>query len=251
MSAPRSAFLARARARLTVALALAALLAPLSACDPLQSSRVARGQLVSTGVGVYDDHFRKVHDEQRAGRGWADERQETRKPLVAALGLLPGAQAEVITAALRERMKSPSSSALGASVAAVARAELSRADRIEARGPGLEELASVGEDLRPRAKHDFPPDSAKRREVENELTASAHELRQLAIMARAHAREARRFVAELGAITNVSYAAPGASVAATPPKKAPRPAPAAPKGDPKPAEKPPETKPGGGEVFTP
>jgi len=216
------------------------------ACDPLQNSRVARGQLVTTGVGQYDEYFRKVHDAQNDGRAWSDERTDNRKALASALGLPPKPSAEALVAALRERVSSGTS--LRPAVEVTAHGELSRADRVEGRAPALEELANQADDLRPRVKRDLPNDAAKRRSTENELAAAAEELRHLAVFARSHAHEARRFVSDLSAVTGASYgprATPAPSATATAKKPtAPRPA-----ATPKPAEpKPPAPPP---EVFTP
>jgi len=226
---------------------LLALVASLSvsACDPIQSSRVARGQLVTTGVGAYDEYFRKVHDAQNEGRAWADERTENRKPLASALGLPPRPSADTLVAALRERVSSGTS--LRPAVEVAARGELARADRVEARAPALEDLANQADDLRPRAKRELANDGAKRRSTDAELAAAAEELRHLAVFARSHAHEARRFVNDLSSVTGTSYAAKATPApSAPPPAKKPPGRGAAP---PKPADpKPPAPKP---EVFTP
>ena len=255
-------------------------------CDiSFQNSRMARGQLAQVGLDPYDDYFKKVHAEQVAGAAWADERKENRKSLVTTLGLLPDASGEVISAAVQDRAKTQGTASVSGAVDTVAKAELARADRIEARAPVLEDLANQGDDLRPRVARDFPRDSSKRRDADNELAGSAHELRQLAITARTHAREARRFAAELGQAVGATYApkpgasapapeptqapsasasasaAPSASASAAPAPKKPRipsnPRPVEPKPeakpDPKPEAKPdpkPDPKPSG-EVFTP
>jgi hypothetical protein len=209
---------------------------------------VARGQLVTTGLGQYDEYFRKVHDAQNDGRTWSDERTENRKALAAALGLPPKPSSDALVAALRERVSSGTS--LRPAVEVTARGELARADRVEARAPALEELANQADDLRPRVKRDLPTDAAKRRSTENELAAAAEELRHLAVFARSHAHEARRFVSDLSSITGASYAAratPAPSATATPTAKkpaAPRPASGPKPTEPKPAAPPPE-------VFTP
>lgn len=211
-------------------------------CDPMQNSRVARGQLVTTGVSQYDEYFHKVHDAQTDGLGWADERTENRKAVGAALGLPPRPSADTLVAALRERMSSGTS--LGPAVETMARAELARAERVEARAPVLEDLANQADDLRPRVKRDLPPNSPKRRSTENELAAAADELRHLAVFARSHGHEARRFVSELSAVTKANYEPRAAtpSVSAPPSKKPARPA-----STPKPAE----PKKAAPEVFTP
>lgn len=260
-------------ARAIAALALLSLAA--AGCDiSFQNTRMARGQLAVVGVSAYDDYFKKVHTEQVAGAAWADERRETRKALITSLGLLPDASTDVILAAIRARIKSQSVAAVATEVDPVAKAELTRADKVEGRAPFLEELANQGDDLRPNVAKDFPRDSSKRRDAENELGASSHELRQLAISARTHAREARRFAAELGEAVGASYlpkpqasaeppSAPqaSASTSSSAPTKKPPPAhtathatPPKPPSEPKPTPpsepKPPAPKPTG-EVFTP
>ena len=153
-------------------------------CDiSFQNTRMARGQLAVIGMNPYDDYFKKVHAEQVAGAAWTDERRETRKALITSLGLLPDASTDTILAAIRARIKTQSVAAVSPEVDPVAKAELARADKIEARAPLLEDLANQGDDLRPNVAKDFPRDSSKRRDAENELGASAQELRQLAIMA--------------------------------------------------------------------
>ncbi len=239
----------------TVALAAGTL----DACEPYQNTRTARGQLASVGMNPYDDYFKKVHAEQVVGAAWGEERREARKGLIASLGLLPDATNDTILAAIRARIKAQSVAAVAPEVDAVAKAELSRADRVEAKAPTFEELANQGEDLKPNVAKDFPKDFSKRRDAENELGASAYTLRQLAIEARSHAREARRFAAELGETVGAQYlpksaasaepapsASASASASAAPAtKKPPHPKPPS---DPKP----PAPKPtGGGETFTP
>lgn len=277
-----------ARNRLRAVFVVAALAVPASGallgCDiSFQNSRMARGQLASVGLDPYDDYFKKVHAEQVTGAAWADERKENRKSLVTTLGLLPDASGEVIAAAVRDRAKTQGTASVASAVDPVAKAELTRADRIEGRAPLLEDLANQGDDLRSRVAQDFPRDSSKRRDADNELSASAHELRQLAITARTHAREARRFAADLGQAVGATYApkpgasapapeptpapsasasaAPSASASAAPAPKKPRvpsnPRPVEPKPETKPEPKPeakPEPKPDpkpSGEVFTP
>jgi hypothetical protein len=269
---------------LFVAVALAIPSGALVGCDlSFQNSRMARGQLAQVGLDPYDDYFKKVHAEQVSGAAWADERKENRKSLVTTLGLLPDASGEVISAAVQDRAKTQGTASVAGVVDSVAKAELARAERIEARAPVLEDLANQGDDLRPRVARDFPRDSSKRRDADNELAGAAHELRHLAITARTHAREARRFAADLGQAVGVTYApkpgasapapeptqapsasasaAPSASASAAPAPKKPRvpsnPRPVEPKPETKPEPKPeakPEPKPDpkpSGEVFTP
>ena len=241
----------RSRRRAPLLLTLLAALSAAPACDPLQGSRVARGQLVTTGVGQYDEYFRKVHDAQDEGRAWSDERANNRKALASTLGLPAKPSSEALVAALRERVSSGTS--LRPVVEVTAHGELARADRVEARAPAFEELANQADDLRPRVKRDLPNDAAKRRSTESELAAAAEELRHLAVFARSHAHEARRFVGDLSGVTGATYtprATPAPSAPPAPKKPPPRSGGAPKPAEPKPAEPKPPAPPSP-EVFTP
>ncbi len=262
--APRRKF-GSIRARV---LALGMTLVGLWACS-LPNTRVARGQLASLGMSPYDDYFKKVHAEQVSSTTWPDDRREARKPLVTTLGLLPDASSDVIVAAARERVRTQGLASVVSIVDGVASRELARAERLDGVAKHLEELANEGDDLSPRTVKDFPADSSKRRDAQNELGAAVDALRQLAISARSQTRETRRFVAELGEATGTHHAAPSASApppsppaapsassaspappaAPTPPKKPPA-KPVAKPAEPKPAETKPPPKPPG-EEFTP
>ena len=228
-------------AALALAFALPALL-PLEACyqGPKASSaapslsaptHVARGELFSTGLVVYDQYFESVHDLQVEAANLPDDRRASRSSITQALNLLPTASSEQILAQLRTRVAELKAQGIrliaqGPGFVAVGKAPLTEAKQLAqtlsltvSSERGLDErvaelpgratsLSLLSANLEPSLDKDFK-DPARRREVSAELDAAKSALSGLAEEATTSGK--KRFVDDL--YLEVTGARPPASAA--------------------------------------
>jgi hypothetical protein len=187
-------------------------------------SRVAQGQLYTSGVPTYDAFFRDVHQAQVDAAAWTDDKKGANKPLTTSLELTPDAPEVTIVQATHESSsklaKQPGSVRLetdgttahvvasngtgdGASLFRAiedsAHQELERAKRLHATEPKLDALAQRGTELETHVKTDFAKyGETKANEVTTELVAIHDVLAGLKTRAVSEAREGEDFVADLG-----------------------------------------------------
>ncbi len=205
-----------------VSAAIAAL--SLGACMLTGESRIAQGQLYTSGNPTYDAFFRDVHQQQVDEGTWHDDEKSLHKSLATTLELTPDAPEVTIVQAAHEGSskvaKQPGSvrleldgpaphvvvnggagdaSALFHAVEDTARQELDRAKRLHAVEPKIEALAKQESDLESHVKADFSRyGDTKANEVSGELNATRDVLAKLKARAQAEARESEDFVADLG-----------------------------------------------------
>lgn len=194
-------------------------------CAAFSSSKVARGELYTSGDGRYDSYFAAVHQEQAAARKWNDERKATRKPLITALAAPSSVSDGYLTSATKDRVRNiggdgavldlsgprvvraansgPDRGFFQASEE-TARAELGRARRLAALGAKLEALAKQGDGLKADADREFDgrvkadeKKSQHLREVRRELGEAASAMRGLASDARTQVDKAADFLDDL------------------------------------------------------
>lgn len=195
----------RTIASLTLALSLS--VGSLTGCSFfLGDTKTAQGQLYQSGDTRYDPYFDTVHREQIAAASWSDNAKESRKPIVTALNLAPGASNGTILTATRE-MKS-GAAALGLPIEQTTAAETERAKKLSGEVKRLEELKEQGQSLRKQAATDKEnmgaqkaddKQVAKKDEVKRELGAAIDALEKLINEGRRHAREAEELSTKLTA----------------------------------------------------
>ncbi len=194
------------KATLAIAVALGVASTALTGCDLiLTPTKTANGQLYQSGDGKYDPYFAAVHQEQVAAASWPDEAKASRKPIVSALDLRPGASNSTILAATRSKQ---GGSTLGPAVDQTTASELERARRLSAAAAKLEDLEKRGEELRKQAVEDrrnLAADKAderkvaKKDEVKREISAAVDVVGSLASDARKAAKEAEELATRLRA----------------------------------------------------
>ncbi|MBX3229885.1 MAG: hypothetical protein KIT84_06080 [Labilithrix sp.] len=249
----------------------AALALPIAGCSLFfGETKTSQGQLYQSGDTRYDPYFDTVHREQVAAAGWADQAKESRKPIVMALNLRPGASNATILTATRESKSG--GVALGGPVEQTSAGEAERARKLTAELKRLEELKEQGEQLRKQAATDKENMGAQRADekavakkddIKRELGACVDVLDKLITDARRGAKEAEELSTKLTAAwTGRSEDEKTATkkdddkkkpepTAAKKPDAAAKPKPATPaKTDPPPAKPPAQPKPPD-EVFNP
>jgi hypothetical protein len=187
-------------------------------------SRVAQGQLYTSGNPTYDAFFRDVHQSQVDASSWGDDKKGAHKALVTSLELTPDAPDVTIVQATHESSskvaKQPGSvrletdgttvhvvasggagdgGALFHAIEDAAHLELERAKRLHAAEPKLDALAQRGAELETHVKTDFGKyGDTKENEVAGELAAIHDVVAKLKARAESEARESEDFVADLG-----------------------------------------------------
>jgi hypothetical protein len=187
-------------------------------------SRIAQGQLYTSGNPTYDAFFRDVHQQQVVEQGWSDDKKGALKPLLASLDLTADAPDVTVVQRTHESAgkgaKQPGSVRLdvdGTSTRVVApagggdagplfhaveettRQELDRAKRLREIEPKLDALTKQEADLEARVKTDFSKyGESKANEVTTELVATRDVVAKMKAHAEAAARESEDFVADLG-----------------------------------------------------
>ena len=187
-------------------------------------TRVAQGQLYTSGNPTYDALFRDVHQQQIEQASWGDDKKGAHKTLVAALDLTPDAPDVTIVQAAHESAskvaKQPGSvrlevdgaapkvvaaggagdgAALFHAIEDTAKQELERAKRLRGMEPKLDTLTKQEGELESHAKADFAKYGEHRaNEVASELVATRDVIAKLKLRAEAEARESEDFVADLG-----------------------------------------------------
>lgn len=265
---------------------LLALLCAVTSC--LQPGATVRhSQLYATGNPDYDAYFKDVHALQIESASWKDDQRTSRRAIIDELKLGPAAADVTIVQAAHERMiaaahevgatrlevkdggdvriacpndnrASAATKQLFQAVETSVKSELARAKTLRAVPPRVDKLTHTGRELDPRIPTDFSKSRSFATRVKSELDASLEVLEGLSSGARASAREAEDFVADLqrGISADPSEPLPGASSSGPnlkpPPKPTARttytkPPDTTPKPQPKPQPKPADT----GEVFTP
>ena len=194
------------KATLAFAVALGIACTTLTGCDLiLTPTKTANGQLYQSGDGKYDPYFAAVHQEQVAAANWADEAKASRKPIVTALDLRPGASNSVILSATRSKKGEGS---LGSAIEQTTAAERERARRLSAAAAKLEDLEKHGEELRKQAveeRRNLAADKAdekkvaKKDELKREIAAAVDAVDSLASDARKGAKEAEELATKLKA----------------------------------------------------
>jgi hypothetical protein len=196
----------------------------LPSCMLNGESRIAQGQLYTSGNPSYDAFFRDVHQQQRVEASWDDDKKDAKKPLLTTLDLTAETPDVTIVQMTHESAskgaKQPGSvrldvdgaaprvvaaggggdaSALFHAVEETARQELDRAKRLRAIAPKLDALTKQEADLEGRVKTDFTKyGETKLNEVATELAATRDVVAKMKAHAEAEARESEDFVADLG-----------------------------------------------------
>ncbi len=261
-----------------------------ASCMLTGESRIAQGQMYTSGNPTYDAFFRDVHQQQVDAASWGDDKKGAHKSLVSSLELTPDAPDVTIVQAAHESSskvaKQPGSvrletdgttahvvasggagdgGALFRAIEDTAHQELERAKRLHSVEPKIDALVKQGADLETRVKTDFTKyGETKANEVGNELLAVHDVLAKLKSRAESEARESEDFVADLGRALETASEEKAARVEtkhkkkheeAAPPgtsKPAAQPAEPAAAPPPKPAPAPaPKPADNSGEVFTP
>ena len=194
------------KATLAIAIALGVACTALAGCDLiLTPTKTANGQLYQSGDGKYDPYFAQVHQEQVAAANWPDEAKASRKPIVTALDLRPGASNSTILAATRDKKGEAS---LGSAVEQTTAAESERARRLSATAAKLDDLQKRGEELKKQTIEDrrnLAADKAddkkvaKKDELKREMAAAVDVVESLADDARKGAKEAEDLASKLKA----------------------------------------------------
>jgi hypothetical protein len=178
----------------------------MTACELLTPTKVANGQLYTSGDGRYDPYFETVHQEQVAAANWPDESKAARKPIITALGLGSHPSNSTITSALRDKKGDPN---VGHAVDETSAAELDLARRLNVAAARLDELQKKGEDLKKQTIEDRKNLGVekvdekkvdKKDEVKREMAAAVDAVGSMADDARKGAKEAEELAAKLQAI---------------------------------------------------
>ena len=194
------------KATLAIAVALGVACTALAGCDLiLTPTKTADGQLYQSGDGKYDPYFAQVHQEQVAAANWSDEAKASRKAIVTALDLRPGASNSVILSATRDKKGEPS---LGSAVEQTTTSEIERARRLSATAAKLDDLQKRGEELKKQTieeRKNLAADKAdekkvaKKDELKREMAAAVDVVESLANDARKGAKEAEELASKLRA----------------------------------------------------
>ncbi|HVH44426.1 MAG TPA: hypothetical protein VM925_18865 [Labilithrix sp.] len=178
----------------------------LGGCDYiLQPTKVAGGQLYQSGDGKYDPYFAAVHQEQLASANWPDEAKSSRKPVVTALDLRPGASNFTILSATRSKKGEAS---LSNAIEQTTASESERARRLTAAAAKLDDMQKRGEELKKQTvidKKNLGADKAddakvaKKDEVKREMAAAVDSVESMASDARKGAKEAEELATKLKA----------------------------------------------------
>lgn len=202
-----------------------------SAASPPAGTHVARGELFTTGLVVYDQYFESVHDLQVEAANLPDDRRASRSTITQAFNLLPTASTEQILTQVRSRIadlkaqgarlvaqgpgfvaagKPPLTEArqLAQTLSAAASSERGLDERVAELPGRATSLALLSANLESSLDRDFK-DPALRRAVSAELAAAKEALSALA--AEATAAGKKRFVDDL--YVEVTGARPPASAA--------------------------------------
>ena len=188
-----------------VVMALGALAIPtLTGCDLFMTpTKVADGKLYQSGDGKYDPYFAAVHQQQVAAANWPEESKSSRKPIVTALDLRPGASNGSILSAAKDKKGDAS---LGSAVEQTTASERERARRLTAAAAKLEDMQKRGEELKKQAAEDrknLAADKAdekkveKKNEVKREMSAAVDAVESMASDARKGAKEAEELASKL------------------------------------------------------
>jgi hypothetical protein len=137
-------------------------------------SKMAHGEVYTSGDSRYDGFFEAVHKEHEAAKSWPDEKTEARKGLVTLTGVREGSGDRTIVNAVRERAKGAGGGArlevvqakvvlasgakedapLFAAIEETAQREIDRARRLAAAAERLETLEKQGKELAKQADED-------------------------------------------------------------------------------------------------
>ncbi|MEO8878265.1 MAG: hypothetical protein ABI461_21910 [Polyangiaceae bacterium] len=195
------------------------------------------GELVETGEARYDAYFKDVHDMQVTSVGWSDERQAACRPLVDELRLPPDAVGVSIVQETHERVKAIShdigptklevtgdeahvvadnpqkvdetTRSLFKLVETCAHTELARSHAFKEVPTRVDAVVKTGRELEPHIRDDFAKHGGRvAGDVQGEMTASYDALSDISKNARAGAREAEDFVADLQRAVGSSLPAP-------------------------------------------
>lgn len=227
-------------------------------CDFLNTpaTKVGKGELYQAGDGRYDPFLQQVHQEQLGHASWADESKQSRKGIVTALSLKPGASNSVILGAARDAHASKAST-LAPTVEQTIGSERERAKKLAAAENRLVDLGKKGEGLKAQAVEEREGMGAekadetkvkKRIEVKRELSAAVDAIDDMRTDAEKGSAEADELATKLRSLW-ASDETPAPQPAAKKPEPAEK-KPAAHHPAPHPASTG-EKKPAAGEVFNP
>lgn len=197
--------MAKLRCGLLVALVLGVITPTFATgCDFVNSpTKVASGQLYTSGDGKYDPYFNQVHQEQVAAASWVDDSKAARKPIVTALNLRPGASNSTIFSAARTKK---SEASLASVIDETTSAERARAKKLTAEAEKLEDLLKRGEDLKKQIieeRKNLAADKAddqkvkKNNELKREMTAAVEAVSNMVNDAKNGAKEADELARKL------------------------------------------------------
>lgn len=205
--------------RLSVAASLLCFALVGSGCDLVgPKTRVAQGQLFTSGTARYDGWFREVHSAQLAAAAWPDERKQSRKALTQALGLLPSSDDALLVDAAGERAAtlgggivfepegtpsvapgpaSKSDAAFFRALEETAKAERARRERVRGQSVRAEQLGKSGDELKPHVEEDFGKGEDRTKEVRAEVLGGIDEMHKLVRSAEAEIKGSESFLADL------------------------------------------------------
>lgn len=229
-------------------------------CDLVGSppTKVGKGELYQAGDGRFDPYLQQVHQEQLGHASWADESKQSRRGIITALALKPGASNSIILGAARDA-HAAKASALAPTVEQTIVSERERAKKLAAAENRLVDLGKKGTTLKAQAVEDrenLGADKAdeakvkKRTEVKRELSAAVEAVDDMRNDAEKGSAEADELATKLRSLWT-------ADETPAPPPKKPEPAATKPAKHPTPhaapttPSPPPEKKPAAGEVFNP
>lgn len=208
-------------------------------CDMLEigvKSKVAEGQLYSSGEGRFDLYFQKVHAEQVAAKSWDADKKGARKPLASYVGVGEAQSNAALFDAVKAKAQggpykleveggSPKVVVPPKGDAGLARAaeesvrmHLAHAKRVKETGAKADDLAREGEGLEPSVKQRYAATGGdKEREVKRELKAAVVAMRHVARDAKHEDSDVEDFVKGLADALGAP-APKAAGSAAAPPK---------------------------------
>jgi hypothetical protein len=175
-----------------------------SGCDFVNTpTKVANGQLYTSGDGKYDPYFNQVHQEQVTAASWPDDSKAARKSIVVALNLRPGASNSTIFSAAREKK---GDAALGSVIDETTSAERARSKKLTAASEKLDDLHKRGEDLKKQVieeRRNLAADKAdeqkvkQKDELKREMTAAVEAVSTMMSDAKSGSKEADELARKL------------------------------------------------------
>lgn len=209
-------------------------------CDMLEigvKSKVAEGQLYSSGEGRFDLYFQKVHGEQVAAKSWDADKKGARKPLAAYVGVGEAQSNAALFDAVKAKAQGgpykleveggapkvvvppKGDAALARAAEESVRLHLTHAKRVKDTGAKADDLAREGEGLEPAVKQRYAASGGdKEREVKRELKAAVVSMRHVARDAKHEDSDVEDFVKGLAEALGAPAPKAAGSGATAPPK---------------------------------